>query len=131
VLGDVQIYNLLQKEIRMNIYVGNLSNEVTEEDLKQAFETFGQVESVNIIKDKYTNRSKGFGFVEMASKAEGQSAIDGLNGKELKGKAVTVNEARPRTESRGRGGGYGSGGGGRGGGRGGYGGGRGGRGRGR
>ena len=115
----------------MNIYVGNLSNEVTEEDLKQAFETFGQVESVNIIKDKYTNRSKGFGFVEMASKAEGQSAIDGLNGKELKGKAVTVNEARPRTESRGRGGGYGSGGGGRGGGRGGYGGGRGGRGRGR
>jgi len=115
----------------MNIYIGNLANEVTEEDLKQAFETFGQVESVNIIKDKYTNRSKGFGFVEMASKAEGQSAIDGLNGKELKGKAVTVNEARPRTESRGRGGGYGSGGGGRGGGRGGYGGGRGGRGRGR
>jgi RNA recognition motif-containing protein len=119
VLGDVQIYNLLQKEIRMNIYVGNLSNEVTEEDLKQAFETFGEVESVNIIKDKYTNRSKGFGFVEMASKAEGQSAIDGLNGKELKGKAVNVNEARPRTESRGRGGGYGSGRGGQGGGRGG------------
>jgi RNA recognition motif-containing protein len=93
----------------MNIYVGNLSNEVTEEDLKQAFETFGQVESANIIKDKYTNRSKGFGFVEMASKAEGQSAIDGLNGKELKGKAVTVNEARPRTGSQGRGGGYGNG----------------------
>ena len=103
----------------MNIYVGNLSNEVTEEDLKQAFETFGQVESVKIIQDKYTNRSKGFGFVEMASKAEGQSAIDGLNGKELKGKAVNVNEARPRTESRGRAGGYGGGGGGRGAGRGG------------
>jgi RNA recognition motif-containing protein len=115
----------------MNIYVGNLSNEVTEEDLKQAFETFGQIESVNIIKDKYTNRSKGFGFVEMASKAEGQSAIDGLNGKELKGKAVNVNEARPRTESRGRGGGYGSGRGGQGGGRGGQGGGRGGQGGGR
>jgi RNA recognition motif-containing protein len=115
----------------MNIYVGNLSNEVTEEDLKQAFETFGEVESVNIIKDKYTNRSKGFGFVEMASKAEGQSAIDGLNGKELKGKAVNVNEARPRTESRGRGGGYGSGRGGQGGGRGGQGGGRGGQGGGR
>jgi RNA recognition motif-containing protein len=131
VLGNVQIYNLLQKEIRMNIYVGNLSNEVTEEDLKQAFEAFGQVESVNIIKDKYTNRSKGFGFVEMASKAEGQSAIDGLNGKELKGKAVTVNEARPRTESRGRGGGYRNGRKGQGGGRGGYGGGRGGRGGGR
>jgi RNA recognition motif-containing protein len=138
VLGDVQIYNLLQKEIRMNIYVGNLSNEVTEEDLKQAFETFGEVESVKIIKDKYTNRSKGFGFVEMPSKAEGQSAIDDLNGKELKGKALNVNEARPRTESRGRGGGYGGGRkgqggsrGGQGGGRGGYGDDRGGRGRGR
>ena len=122
----------------MNIYVGNLSNEVTEEDLKQAFETFGEVESVKIIKDKYTNRSKGFGFVEMPSKAEGQSAIDDLNGKELKGKALNVNEARPRTGSRGRGGGYGGdrkgeGGsrGGQGGGRGGYGGDRGGRGRGR
>ena len=115
----------------MNIYVGNLSNEVTEEDLKQAFETFGQVESANIIKDKYTNRSKGFGFVEMASKAEGQSAIDGLNGKELKGKALNVNEARPRTESRGRGGAYGGGRGGQGGGRGGYSGGRGGQGGGR
>jgi RNA recognition motif-containing protein len=112
----------------MNIYVGNLANEVTEEDLKQAFDAFGKVESVNIIKDKYTNRSKGFGFVEMASKAEGQSAIDGLNGKELKGKAVTVNEARPRTESRGRGGGYGNGRKGQGGGRGRYDGGRGGRG---
>jgi len=119
VLGDLQIYNLREKEIRMNIYVGNLSNEVTEEDLKQAFETFGQVESANIIKDKYTNRSKGFGFVEMASKAEGQAAIDGLNGKELKGKTLNVNEARPRTESRGRGGGFGGGRGGRGGGRGG------------
>ena len=115
----------------MNIYVGNLSNEVTEEDLKQAFETFGEVESVKIIKDKYTDRSKGFGFVEMASKAEGQSAIDGLNGKELKGKALNVNEARPRTESRGRGAGYGGGRGGQGGGRAGYGGGRGGQGGGR
>jgi len=131
VLGDVQIYNLRKKEIKMNIYVGNLSNEVTEEDLKQAFETFGQVESANIIKDKYTNISKGFGFVEMASKAEGQSAIDGLNGKELKGKALNVNEARPRTESRGRGGGYGNGRKGQGGGRRGYGGGRGGQGGGR
>jgi cold-inducible RNA-binding protein len=111
----------MQKEMTMNIFIGNLSNELTEEDLKQAFATFGEVESVKIIKDKYTNRSKGFGFVEMASKAQGQSAIDGLNGKELKGKAINVNEARPRTESRGRGGGYG-------GGRGGYGGGRGGRG---
>ncbi len=115
----------------MNIYVGNLSNEVTEEDLRLALVQFGQVESATIIKDKRSGQSKGFGFVEMASKAEGQSAIDGLNGKELKGKALNVNEARPRTESRGRGGGYGGGRGGRGGGRGGYGGGRGGRGRGR
>ena len=109
----------------MNIYVGNLSHEVTEEDLRLAFEPFGQVESATIIKDKYSGQSKGFGFVEMASKTEGQSAIDGLNGKELKGKALNVNEARPRTESRGSGGGYGGGRGGRGDGRGGQGGGRG------
>ena len=115
----------------MNIYVGKLSYEVTEEDLRLAFEPFGQVESATIIKDKHSGQSKGFGFVEMASKAEGQSAIDGLNGNELKGKALKVNEARPRTESRGRGGGYGGGRGGKGGGRGGYGGGRGDQGRGR
>ena len=110
----------------MKIYVGNLSYEVTEEDLWLAFEPFGQVESATIIKDKHSGQSKGFGFVEMASKAEGQSAIDGLNGKELKGRTLNVNEARPRTENRGGGGGYG-GGGGRGGGKGGYGGGGGGR----
>jgi cold-inducible RNA-binding protein len=112
----------------MKIYVGNLSQEVTEEDLRTALGQFGQVESVSIIKDKYTGQSKGFGFVEMASKAEGQSAIEGLNGKELKGKALNVNEARPRTESRGGGsrGGYGGGRGGQGGGRGGQGGDRGG-----
>lgn len=127
----------------MKIYVGNLSYEVTEEDLKQAFEPFGQVESVNIISDKYSGRSKGFGFVEMASNAEGQAAIEGLKGKELKGRTINVNEARPRTESSGGQGGYsgGRGGGGfnrdgygsRGGGhgRGGYGGGRSGRGGGR
>lgn len=124
----------------MKIYVGNLSYEVTEEDLRLALEQFGQVESVKIITDNYSGRSKGFGFVEMASKAEGQSAIDGLNGKELKGRALNVNEARPRTESESRGsrggygggrGGYGGGRGGQGGGRGGYGGDRGGRGRGR
>ncbi len=115
----------------MKIYVGNLSYEVTEEDLKQSFEQFGQVESVAIITDKFTGKSKGFGFVEMASKAQGQSAIDGLNGKELKGRALNVNEARPRTESRGSRGGHGGGRGGYGGGRGGRGGGRGGQGRGR
>jgi RNA recognition motif-containing protein len=93
----------------MNIYVGNLSYEVTEEDLKEAFEAFGAVETVKVIKDNYTDRSKGFGFVEMPSKAEGQSAIDGLNDKELKGRTLKVNEARPRTESRGGRGGYGGG----------------------
>jgi len=103
----------------MKIYVGNLSYEVTEEDLRLAVEEFGQVESATIIKDKYSGQSKGFGFVEMASKDEGQAAIDGLNGKELKGRALKVNEARPRTESRGSrgGGGYGGGRGGQGGGR--------------
>lgn len=90
----------------MNIYVGNLSYEVTEDDLRLAFEQFGHVESANIIKDKYSGRSKGFGFVEMPSKAEAQSAIDGLNGKELQGRALKVNKARPRTE---RGGGRGGG----------------------
>jgi RNA recognition motif-containing protein len=88
----------------MNIYVGNLSYEATEEDLKQAFEAFGQVESVRIIKDKYSGESKGFGFVEMPAKGEGQSAIEGLNGKEFKGRTLNVNEARPRSEDR-RGGG--------------------------
>jgi RNA recognition motif-containing protein len=120
-LGDVKIYNLLQKEVRMKIYVGNLSYEVTEEDLRLALEQFGQVESATIIKDKHSGQSKGFGFVEMDSKAEGQSAIDGLNDKELKGRALNVNEARPRTERRDSRGGYGGGKGGHGGGRGGQG----------
>jgi len=109
----------------MKIYVGNLSYEVTEDDLKVAFKEFGQVESVTIIKDKYSGQSKGFGFVEFASKAEGQAAIDGLNGKEIKGRTLNVNEARPRPEGHG---GYGGGHRGGGGGRGGYGGGGGGRG---
>ena len=101
----------------MNIYVGNLSYEATEEDLQQAFEAFGQVESVNIIKDKYSGRSKGFGFVEMPAKDEAQSAINELNDTDLKGRTLKVNEARPRTESRGDRGGYGGGRGSRGGGR--------------
>jgi len=88
----------------MNIYVGNLSFDVTEEDLKEAFSAFGQVESVKIIKDNYSGRSKGFGFVEMPDKNEAQSAIEGLQGKDMKGRAINVNEARPRTEGR-RGGG--------------------------
>ena len=100
----------------MNIYVGNLSYELSDEDLRMAFETYGQVESAKVIRDKYDGHSKGFGFVEMPAKAEAQSAINGLNGKEFKGKTLNVNEARPRSESRG---GRGSG---RGGGRGGWGG---------
>ena len=100
----------------MNIYVGNLSYEVTEEDLKQLFEAFGPVESVKVIKDNYSGRSKGFGFVEMSGRGEAQSAINDLNGKELKGRALNVNEARPRTEGGGRGPGGGGGGRGRGGG---------------
>lgn len=96
----------------MKIYVGNMSYDVTEDDLRQALEQFGEVESVTIITDKYSGRSKGFGFAEMASKEEGQSAIDGLNDTDLKGRTLNVNEARPRTENRG---GRGGGGGGRGG----------------
>lgn len=85
----------------MNIYVGNLSGEVTEDDLRQAFEAFGQIASVTVIKDKFSGQSRGFGFVEMPAKAEAQSAIDGLNGKELKGRSLNANEARPRSEGRG------------------------------
>ena len=111
----------------MKIYVGNMSYDTTEEDLKLACEAFGKVESATIIKDKFSGQPKGFGFVEMSSKAEGQAAIDGLNGKELKGRTLNVNEARPRTENFGGStGGYGGGKGGYGGGKGGYGGGKGG-----
>ncbi|MDP3479988.1 MAG: RNA-binding protein [Desulfoprunum sp.] len=108
----------------MKIYVGNMSYDVQEDDLRQAFGKFGEVDSVSIINDKFSGRSKGFGFVEMSSKEAGQAAIDGLNGKDLKGRALNVNEARPQ-EKREGGGGY-SGGGGRGGFSGGGGGGRGG-----
>ncbi len=100
----------------MNIYVGNLSNQTTEDDLRQAFEAFGQVESVNIIKDRFSGESRGFGFVEIASKQEAQKAIEEMNGKDLMGRAVNVNEARPKTDRGGGRGGGGRGGGGRGGG---------------
>ncbi len=92
----------------MNIYVGNLSYEVTEQDLQQPFEAFGQIESVNIIKDRFSGESKGFGFVKMPAKGEAESAINDLNGKELKGRALKVSEACPRSETR-RGGGRGGG----------------------
>lgn len=88
----------------MNIYVGNLSRDVTEDDLRRAFEAFGQVTSANVIKDKFSGESKGFGFVEMPTKSEADAAVQGMNGKDLKGRNLTVNEARPRTEG-GRGGG--------------------------
>jgi RNA recognition motif-containing protein len=101
-ISDINVQD--KKEVRMNIYVGNLSREVTEEDLRQAFEAFGQVTSAKIITDKFSGESRGFGFVEMPAKAEAQSAINDLNGKELKGQTLNVNEARPRSEGR-RGGG--------------------------
>jgi len=105
----------------MKIYVGNLSYDVTEEELRQEFSAFGEVESVDIIMDRYSGRSKGFGFVEMPSVSEGQAAITGLNGKTLKDRMLNVNAARPRSDDRGGGsyGGrnsYGGGGGGGGGG---------------
>jgi len=118
----------MKEEIEVNIYVGNLSHQTTEDDLRQAFEAFGQVESVNIIKDRFSGESRGFGFVEIPSKQEAQKAIEEMNGKDLMGRAVNVNEARPKTnrrDSRGGRGGFGGGrGGGGGGGRGGGGGGR-------
>jgi RNA recognition motif-containing protein len=80
----------------MNIYIGNLSYSVTEENLRQAFEAFGQVSSARIIKDKYSGQPRGFGFVEMPNKAEAQAAIENLNGKDLLGQQMNVNEARPR-----------------------------------
>jgi len=92
----------------MNIYVGNLSYDMTEEDLRKEFEAFGKVDSVNIIKDKFTDRSRGFAFVEMANNDEGKAAVAAINGKDVKGRALNVSEARPRGEGR-RGGGGGGG----------------------
>jgi len=84
----------------MNIYVGNLSYTVTEEDLRQAFGNFGQVTSASIIKDQSSGRSKGFGFVEMPVEEEARAAISGMNGKEMKERKLNVNEARPRADDR-------------------------------
>jgi RNA recognition motif-containing protein len=83
----------------MNIYVGNLDFKVTEQDLNELFSEFGGVESARIITDKYSGRSKGFGFVTMEDKAEAQEAIDSLNGKNIKNRQLAVNEARPRKEN--------------------------------
>jgi len=102
----------------MNLYVGNLPYRITEDQLRETFEEFGQVSSCTIIKDKVTGSSKGFGFLEMAERSEAEAAINSLNGRELMGRKLNVNEARPRTEGGGgggRGGGSWGGGGGRGG----------------
>ena len=82
----------------MNIYVGNLSYSVTSDDLRKAFEAFGEVSTANVVTDKFTGQSKGFGFVEMSNKGQGEAAIKELDGKDLKGRSIRVNEARPRTE---------------------------------
>ncbi len=102
----------------MKLFLGNLSHEVGESDMRKALEQFGKVESTTLIKDNNTGHSKGFGFAEMPSGDEAQAAIEGLNGKELKGKVLTVNVARPPKENKSKGSGF-SGGGTRGGGRGG------------
>jgi RNA recognition motif-containing protein len=93
---------VIERRSRMNIYVGNLSYDVTDEDLKNAFEAYGEVATASVIKDQYSDRSKGFGFVEMPDAAQAQSAIAGLNGKELNGRTLNISEARPKPD-RGRG----------------------------
>jgi RNA recognition motif-containing protein len=82
----------------MRLYVGNLSRDVTDTELREAFQAFGRVEEVTIVKDRFNNVSKGFGFVEMPEKTEAEAAIAALHGKELQGRSLDVNEARPRTE---------------------------------
>lgn len=93
----------------MKIFVGNLAQRVTQDALQQLFETYGQVTSTEIIKDKFSGDSKGFGFIEMPTKSEAQAAMTGLSGHEMEGKTLTVNEARPRNNDR-RGGAGGGGG---------------------
>lgn len=94
----------------MNIYVGNLPRTVNENDLRETFQAFGEVSTASIIKDKFSGESRGFGFIEMPNKGEAEKAISMLNGKDLKGRTATVNEAKPRTDSS-RSGGFGGGGG--------------------
>lgn len=89
----------------MNIFVGNLSHDATDADVRDAFAAFGKVANVTIIRDKFSGEPRGFGFVEMDAKAEAEAAIAGMNGKEIKGRPLNVNEARPKTERGGGGGG--------------------------
>jgi RNA recognition motif-containing protein len=88
----------------MNIYVGNLSRETAEDTLRQAFESFGEVSRINIIKDKFTGDSRGFGFVEMPNSSQAEAAITGINGREMNGRELNVSQARPRAEKVGGGG---------------------------
>lgn len=97
------------KEDILNLYVGNLSYQATEADLEKEFATFGQVQSITIVRDKFSGEPRGFGFVEMPNQSEALAAIAGLAGKELYGRTLTVNEARPRNTDRRRGGGGGGG----------------------
>ncbi len=94
----------------MRLYVGNLSFDSNEDDVRQAFSAFGEVSSVHLVMDRDTGRPRGFGFVEMEESDQGQAAIDGLNGTDLGGRTLNVNEARPRPERGGFGGGGGGGG---------------------
>lgn len=96
----------------MNIYVGNLSYDTGNAELKEAFARFGQVDDARVVEDRATGRPRGFGFVEMANKTEAQAAISALNGSELQGRTITVNEARPKEKRSPREGGGGGGGGG-------------------
>ena len=99
----------------MNIYVGNLSFEIDDQELESTFSPFGEVQSARVIMDRFSGRSRGFGFVEMSDNSQAEAAIQALNGKEFNGRPLTVNEARPREDRRGGGGGgggYGGGGGG-------------------
>jgi RNA recognition motif-containing protein len=99
VIRDFGTFSEISKRrMIMNIYVGNLSYEATDVTIREAFESFGQVTSARVIKDKYNGQSRGFGFVEMPAQSQAQTAIKSLNGKELLGKQMSVNEARPRAD---------------------------------
>jgi RNA recognition motif-containing protein len=98
------------KEKTMNIYVGNLSFEVTDDDLRQLFSAHGEVESASVVKDRFSGESRGFGFIEMPAKKDADAAIAGLNGTDVKGRTITVNEAKPKAPKSSGGGGGGGGG---------------------
>lgn len=84
----------------MNLYIGNLANDVTDQDLEEAFSAYGEVSSAKVIKDRFSNLSRGFGFVEMPNNSEADKAIKTLNGESLKGKSIQISEARPRSEKK-------------------------------